>query len=132
MNKLILTLTFLLVSSLVLSQKETFPIINRTECTVVVINDFENAPYFDTMMSEYNLVLSNYTPINVLKEKDFTCVKSYRIIWNDGSPIITQHKPKFPNCYEIGWDKISVVYTEYLKESCGLDMTMIYLFPKTR
>ena len=132
MYKLLLTCILFLTSKVVLCQKQTFPIINQTECTIVVINDFENAPYADQIMSEYNLVLSDYTPINVLNEKDFTCVKSYRVIWTDGSPIFTQHKPKFPNCYEIGWDKISVVYTEYLKESCGLDMTIVYLFPKTK
>ena len=132
MYKLLLTCILFLTSKVVLCQKQNFPIINQTECTIVVINDFENAPYADQIMSEYNLVLSDYTPINVLNEKDFTCVKSYRVIWTDGSPIFTQHKPKFPNCYEIGWDKISVVYTEYLKESCGLDMTIVYLFPKTK
>lgn len=132
MYKVLLTCILFLTSKIVLCQNQTFPIINQTECTVVVINDFENAPYFDQVTLNYNIVLSDYTPINVLSEKDFTCVKSYRVIWTDGSPIFTQHKPKFPNCYEIGWDKISVVYTEYLKEDCGLDMTIVYLFPKTK
>jgi len=105
------------------------------DCGMVIVNDLETTPYLDTLLYHYNFdieyLLSEYEFVNVLNEKDFTCVKSYEIIHGDGDPVISFNKPDF-RCYDIGWGKASVVYVGNVDDSCGVNITSLFLLPDVK
>jgi hypothetical protein len=130
MMKYVLSFCLMVVLNGVYSQNTVYPLVSHTDCSVVTINDVGNTPYLDRLLETYNINVGNYTLIDAMKQRDFTCVKSYIVMYNNGSPIIKYNKPKDTICYSIGWDKISIVNVEFFHESCGINMTTVYLFPR--
>ncbi len=100
------------------------------ECSNIIINDYDRTPYLDTLLYHFNYDLENimeYDVIDIMLVNDLTCVKTYEIIHGD-VPVISFGEPDF-GCYEIGWTKVSLMHIEYYDDSCGVNMTTIYMLP---
>ena len=123
----ILTLFFSVVTCAQIQPEILF-----NDCAMIVVNDTETTPYLDTLMYHFNFTDENlfdeHQFVNILEEKDFTCVKSYEVVHNNGQPIISFRKPNI-HCYEIGWTRISIVHVGYFFDSCGVSTTNIFLLP---
>lgn len=133
MKYIISILSFIVYTTVASSQVQSETYFH--DCGMVIVNDLESTPYLDTLLYHYNFdieyLISEYEFVNVLNEKDFTCVKSYEIIHGNGDPVISFNKPDF-RCYDIGWSKASVVYIGNVDDSCGVNITSLFLLPDVK
>jgi hypothetical protein len=101
------------------------------ECCAIIVNDYVGTPQLDTLLSHFNYKLDdimNYNNVDVMRVSDFTCVKSYEVVYNDTIQVIRFNEPDF-HCYEIGWSKVSLLHVNYFDDSCGINSLTLYMFP---
>ncbi len=121
--KYILTILSFIISVTVASSQ--FLILDNNDCANVYVNDIDNTPYLDSLLTIYNLSLDDYELVDIFDYKDFTCVKTYTCFGNDDVFFMFK-KPEDVYCYGIGYTKLSVIRIEYDDKECGVNSTIIF------